>query len=158
MHDCRGRLIGYAGAVRQAAANAENPLHRFLSRRERNGKILDFDRSAFLYNGNRLKTPCDDLIVVEWFPAVWWLHQCGFPHVVALMGSAEHEMQADLIVEAVKPSSLVWVLPGWRPKGDDLAMTLLPAISPRRFVRWVKLGGDCQPTEMGAEEVKACFA
>ena len=146
LHDAGGRLIGYAGGlVDEASATDENPLYRFPARRERDGRTLEFDRSAFLYNGHRIKGPCDDLIVVEWFPSAWWLHQCGFPHTVALMGSASLERQADLIVEAVKPSGRVWILPDSGKNGEDLAVALLTEISPIRFVRWVKIGGGHHP-------------
>lgn len=159
LHDSPGRLIGYAGRlVVDSEVNSDNPLYRFPGKRERNGKVLEFDRSAFLYNGHRLKKSCEDIIVVEWFPAVWWLHQCGFPHAVALMGSAGLDIQADLIVEASQPSGRVWLMPAGTRKGEELAKRLLPMISPRRFVRWVCLGGDCLPTEMEAEDLKACFA
>lgn len=158
LHDAHGRLIGYAGRlVNDSEANPENPLYRFPSRRERNGRILEFNRSAFLYNGHRLTVPCDDLIVVEQFPSVWWLHQNGFPSAVALMGAASLEIQTQFIVEATAHSGRIWLMPDGGRKGEELVLRLLPMISHHRFVRWVCLGGDCQPTGMEAEELKSCF-
>lgn len=158
LHDAHGRLIGYAGRlVEESQASPENPLFRLPSKRERNGRILEFDRSAFLYNGHRLKTPCDELIVVEQFPSVWWLHQCGFPSTVALMGAAGLDVQVELIVGALTPAGQVWLMPDGGRKGEELALRLLPAISSHRFVRWVCLGGVGRPTEMEEDELRACF-
>ena len=53
----------------------------------------------------------DDLIVVEGFTGVWWLHQNGLPHVVGTVGSDCSERQAELIVSLVKPNGRVWIAP-----------------------------------------------
>jgi len=86
LHDAAGKLIGYCGrVVDDAAISEENPRYRFPSKRERDGRVFEFRKQAFIYNGFRFKTPLDDLIVVEGFTSVWWLHQNGLPRVVAVM-------------------------------------------------------------------------
>jgi DNA primase len=158
LHDVGGRLIGYAGkVVDDALITGENPPYRFPPKRERDGKVLDFRRSAFLYNGHRIKAPCDDLFVVEQFPSVWWLHQNGFPNAVGLMGGECSEMQIELIVEAVKPDGRVWILPDGGKAGEELAHSLVLQVSSRRFVRWVRLAEGSQPTDMRPEELTASF-
>ena len=51
----------------------DNPRYRFPGKRERDGKLFEFRKTLFLYNGFRIKAPVDDLIVVEGFTGVWWL-------------------------------------------------------------------------------------
>jgi len=158
LHDAEGRLIGYAGrVVDDALVSGDNPLYRFPSKRERESKVLDFQKSAFLYNGQRIKAPCDDLVVVEQLPSVWWLHQSGFPQTVGLMGGDCSERQVELIVQSVKPDGRVWILPDGGKAGETLAQSLLSQVSPHRFVRWVKLGEGRKPADLNAEELKACF-
>lgn len=158
LHDAGGRLIGYAGRLLDdALASGDNPLYRFPGKRERQGTVLDFRKSAFLYNGHRIKTPCDDLFVVEQFPSVWWLHQNGFPNAVALMGGECSEIQIELIVEAVKPDGRVWILPDGGKAGDALAHSLVLQVCSRRFVRWVRLAAGSLPTGIRPEEMTATF-
>jgi hypothetical protein len=78
-----GALVGYAGrVVDDAAITEDNPRYRFPGARERDGKVFEFRKTLFLYNGFQLKAPIDDLIVVEGFTGVWWLHQNGFPRIM----------------------------------------------------------------------------
>ena len=66
LNDQDGKLLGYAGRViDDTAITKENPRYRFPSRREHEGKIYEFRKTLFLYNGFRIKAPCDDLFVVE---------------------------------------------------------------------------------------------
>ena len=158
LHDHEARLIGYAGrVVDDGAITGENPKYRFPSKRERDGLLHEFHKALFLYNGHRIKAPLDDLIVVEGFPSVWWLHQHGLPHAVAVMGAECSERQAALIVSSVKLSGRVWIAADGNKAGDRLAESLFLQVSPHRFVRWVRLVDDRQPTDMPAEELKTCF-
>ena len=158
LHDQDGKLIGYAGRVVDDAAIGENnPRYRFPGARQRDGKFFEFRKMLFLYNGFRIKEPVDDLIVVEGFPSVWWLHQNGVPHAVATMGADCSEKQAELIVSLVKPMGRVWLLPDADKAGERYAQTLLSLISPHRFVRWVKMADAKQPTDLSSEQLKTCF-
>ena len=59
-----GELVGYGGrVVDDSTINEDNPRYRFPGARERDGKILEFRKTLFLYNGFRIKGPVDDLIV-----------------------------------------------------------------------------------------------
>lgn len=91
------------------AITEDNPRYRFPGERERDGKVFEFRKTLFLYNGFRFKTPLDDLIVVEGFTSMWWLFQNGLPHTVATMGADCSERQAALIVSLVKPMGRVWM-------------------------------------------------
>jgi DNA primase len=158
LHDHKGRLVGYAGRVVDETVVVENnPRYRFPGKRERDGKVFEFRKTRFLYNGFRIKVPIDDLIVVEGFASVWWLHQNGLPHVVATMGIDCSERQAEIIVSLVKPSGRVWIMPDGDDAGRRGAQCFLLHVSPHRFVRWVKLGDDRQPTDLSGEQLKASF-
>jgi DNA primase len=164
LHDHDGKLVGYAGrVVDDSTISEDNPRYRFPGERERDGKIFEFRKTLFLYNGFRIKAPVDDLIVVEGFTSVWWLNQNRLPNVVGLMGADCSERQAELIVSLVKPDGRVWLMPDGNQTGNRneagkrCAQSLLLQVSPHRFVRWVKLGDDMQPTDLSAEQLKTSF-
>lgn len=158
LHDAAGTLVGYAGrVVDDAAITEENPRYRFPGERERDGKVFEFRKTQFLYNGFCLKVPVDDLIVVEGFTSVWWLVQNGLPDVVATMGADCSERQAELIVSSVKPDGRVWIAPDGDKAGERHAQTLLTLISPHRPVRWVKMADGKQPTDLAREQLITCF-
>jgi DNA primase len=164
LHDHEGNLVGYAGrVVDDATITEENPRYRLPGERERDGKIFEFRKTLFVYNGFRVKAPVDDLIVVESFTGVWWLTQNGQPHVVATMGADCSEKQAELIVSLVKPNGRLWLIPDGNQTGNRneagkrCALSLLIQVSSHRFVRWVKLADDNQPTDLSAKQLKISF-
>lgn len=158
LHDQAGQLVGYAGrVVDDSTIGEDNPRYRLPTKRERNGVIHEFRKTLFLYNGYRFKEPVDDLVVVEGFPSVWWMHQGGIPHVVATMGSDCSDEQAKLIVSLVNPSGRIWIIPDGDEAGERYASTLLLKLSPHRFVRWVTLDADDQPTDLSVEQLKQHF-
>lgn len=133
----------------------ENPRYRFPGERKRDGKLFEFRKTLFLYNGFRFKEPVDDLIVVESFTSVWRLVQNGLPDVVATMGSDCSEKQAELIVSLVKLGGRVWTLSDGDSAGERHAVSVLSQVSPHRWVRWVKLDESKQPTDLPAERLTA---
>jgi len=156
LHDSIGTLIGYAGrVVDENAINEDNPRYRFPGARKRGDAQHEFRKSLFLYNGFRIQSPVDDLIVVEGFTSVWWLHQNGLPLVVATMGADCSEKQAQLIVSLVKPKGMIRIMPDGDAAGERHAQSLLLQTSPYRFVRWVKLGDGKQPTDLSREQLKS---
>ena len=158
LHDHAGKLVGYAGrVVDDASISEDNPRYRLPSKRERDGKIFEFRKTLFLYNGFRVKAPVDDLIVVEGFTGVWWLHQNGLSNVVATMGADCSEKQSELIVSLVKPSGMVWITPDGDAAGLRHAQTLLMLISPHRAMRWLKMADGKQPTDLSVEQLKTRF-
>jgi len=156
LHDQQARLIGYAGRlVDDSAVNEDNPRYRFPGPRERKGVPVEFRKTWFLYNGHRFKEPLGELIVVEGFTAVWWLHQHGFSNVGAPMGADFSERQAELLVKLTRPDARIWLLPDGDKAGERCAGEMLRAISPHRFCRWVRLHEGQQPTDLAAQQLKA---
>lgn len=158
LHDHLGNLIGYAGRlVDDRLINEDNPKYLLPTKRERNGTIHEFRKTMFLYNGFRIAGLVDELIVVEGFPSVWWLTQCGFPHVVATMGADCSDRHAELIVSLVKSSGRVWIMPDGDEAGSRFASALLLKVAPYRLVRWAKIQTGCQPTDLVTELLKKSF-
>lgn len=158
LHDHGGRLVGYAGrVVDDSMITDDNPRYKLPGEREREGKIYEFRKTLFLYNGYRIQAPVDDLIVVEGFTGVWWLDQNELPNVVATMGADCSERQAELIVSLAKPSGTVWMMTDGDKAGERHAHTLLTLVSPCRAVRWVKLQDGKQPTDLSREQLKSSF-
>jgi len=158
LHDHAGKLVGYAGrVVDDSAISEDNPRYRFPGARKRDGKLFEFRKTLFLYNGCQIKTPVDDLIVVEGFTGVWWLVQNGLTSVVGTMGADCSEKQAELIISLVNPTGTVWIMSDGGKAGERHAQTLLTLISPHRAVRWAKLTDDKQPTDLSVEELKMSF-
>jgi DNA primase len=154
LHDHKGKLVGYAGrVVDDAAISEDNPRYRFPGKRERNGVLYEFRKTQFLYNGYRMETPVDDLIVVEGFMSVWWLHQNGLTQVVATMGADCSDRQAELVVSLVNPNGRVWLMPDGDDAGERFAAAFLTRVAPDRFTRWVKLEAGRQPTDYTGEEL-----
>lgn len=158
LHDTIGKLIGYAGRViDDSTITEDNPRYKFPAKRERDGVLIEFRKTLFLYNGFRVPGVQSDLGVVEGFASVWWLHQNGFPSVVSTMGAECSDEQADLIVRLVKPGGHIWAVPDGDKAGEKFASALLTKLSAHRFVRWVKLAKGLQPTDMSGDQMKACF-
>lgn len=146
--DMRGHLIGYAGRlVDDSKADKDHPRYMFPPKRNRDGVLYEFKKSEFVYNGHLVKTPVEDLVVVEGFTAVWWLWQHGYTATVALMGSVCPERQAEILVSMVNESGRLWLMPDGDPAGVTCAEHLLMQLSPHRLVRWVKLAEGVQPTD-----------
>ena len=157
LHNMAGVLVGYAGrVVDDSKITEQNPRYKFPGERKRDGKLFEFRKTLFLYNGFRFKEPLDDLILVESFTSVWWLYQNGLPNVAATMGADCSDKQAELIASLVKPAGRVWALTDGDPAGERHAHSLLTKVSPHRFVRWVKMADGKQPTDLSAERLKIC--
>ncbi len=153
-----GELIGYAGrVVDDELISPENPKYLFPSERERDGKIHKFMKSLVLYNGDGILGPVKDLVVVEGFPAVWWLWQNGVQNVVGLMGASCSKEQAALIVDLVEPTGVVWVFADGDEAGKRCAASVFLQIAPERFVRRVVCEDGAQPTDWMAEEILGSF-
>jgi len=153
IHNADGDLVGYAGRlVDDNAIDDKNSKYLFPGPRERNGKLLEFHKSLLVYNAHRLTWPMEDLIVVEGFPACWWLTQWGYANVVALMGSSCSEDQARIIVSGLVPGGRAWIFTDADDSGEKCAASALTHISPHRFCRWMKLSRgqptDCTPGDL----------
>jgi DNA primase len=118
---------------------------------------VGFHKSLVVYNLHRAQDFAKDagLIVVEGFFDAMRVWQAGYPHVVALMGSAMSEAQEELIVTAVGPEGKVALMfdedeAGW--KGREEALSRL---SGRVYVRVIGLGEEGrQPDGLSEEDLK----
>jgi DNA primase len=158
LHNQKGEFIGYAGRlIDDSAITDEQPKYKFPGERKRDEVVYEFKKTLFVYNGHRVQGPAGNLIVVEGFPAVWWLSQAGYSHVVGLMGSSCSDEQADIIKNLVSPGGRLWFFPDGDPAGEHCAIDLLTKLSPFRFVRWIKLESGRQPTDCGPQELATLF-
>jgi DNA primase len=158
LHDRDGKLLGYAGrVVDDSTITDENPRYRFPSRRERNGTVYEFRKALFLYNGFRLTTRDEPVIVVQDFESVWWLNQNGFTRAVATMGADCSDEQMEIILSLVLSAGQVWVMPNGDKEGEQFAQSLLVRLSPHRPVRWMKLRNGDRPTDLSKDELASCF-
>ncbi len=158
IQDPKGQLVGYAGRLtKDEEIRKENPKYLFPGTRVKDDVILEFRSSLLLYNCHGIKEPMDHLFVVEGFPATWWLWQADYRNVVALMGSSCSDEQGKLIIDLVKPDGKVWHLPDGNDAGRRCALSLLERVSPHRFVRWIRLTDEEQPTDLMPDELMAVF-
>ena len=159
LHVQEGSLVGYAGRILyDQFVTAENPRYLFPGSRERQGVVHEFRKSRFLYNGSRMGAHLEDLFVVEGFQSVWWLHQNGYPTTVATMGSECSVTQIDLIISMTNYRSRVWVMPNGDIAGDSFAESVVCRVSPYRFIRWVRLEDNQQPTDLSEADLAERFA
>ena len=157
LRDSSGQLIGYAGeAIDESLVPAPTPRYSFPERRERDGKALEFRRSLFIYNGSRIRSPVDEVVVVEDFASVWRLFENGFRQVVSVMSHECSPEQIELIASAVKPLGRVWLVTN--QGGEQLAQSMLSETATRHFVRWVRLTGRKRLVDFSSDELKACFS
>ena len=158
LHDTKGRLVGYAGRViDDAAISEDNPKYRFPSKRERKGVLHEFHKSHLLYNAHRIKGPVDQLVVVEGFSSVWWLHQAGIENVVALMGSSCSPEQSAIIQAVTSTAGRIAVFPDGDDAGERCAQSVFGAVGPHRWIRWVRLPAGRQPTDCQPDELAQFF-
>jgi DNA primase len=154
LHDAAGKLIGYAGRVVDDTLISEtNPKYRFPGKREYQGKIIEFHKSLFLYNGYRVRN-ATNIIVVEGFVSAWWLWQCGYPQVVALMGSSCSEQQLDLIVNASAPDGTVWIITDNDDAGVQCGGDLVELLDGMRKCEWLRISNGRQPTDYALKELR----
>jgi DNA primase len=118
---------------------------------------LQFKKSLFLYNGWSIARRVRDLIVVEGFPATWWLWQNGVSAVVALMGSSCSKEQGELIVKLVEPTGSLWVFTDGDDAGRRCAASVFFHVGPHRFTRLVPCDEGQQPTDWTPEEILGSF-
>jgi len=140
--------------VDDKAITEDNPRYLLPGSRTRQGKTFEFRKTRFLYNGFRIEAPVADLIVVESFTSVWWLHQGCIANVVATMGADCSERQAELIASLVKTDGRVWIVSDGDPAGERHAHSILTLVSLQRLVRWVKLGEGKQPTDYSVPSLR----
>lgn len=158
LHDPSGRLIGYAGiAADETTVAGKQGSYVFPSERERDGVVRQFNKNLFLYNGHRIPKPCEDLVLTAFFESVWFLNQNGIENAVATMGDEPSPIQLDLVLAMVPEYGRIWIAPDGSKDGDAFARMALSYLSPRRFVRWVKMDQGVRLPEVSSAEVKQRF-
>ena len=158
LHSAAGELVGYAGRiVDEKNVNDENPKYRLPGGRKVGEAIHEFRKSEFLFNGHRIAGPVKQLLVVEGFFGAMWLHQCGYPNVVAVMGASCSPRQAELIAALTAEDGLVCVMPDGDSGGRLCALSVFEHVGYTRPVRWVRLEEGKQPDSFTAPELAALF-
>jgi DNA primase len=150
-----GQLVGYAGRlVDDDAIDADTPKYRFPGDRTKGGTKFIFRKSELLYHPDELRG-CKSkyLFLVEGFPSVWWFWQHRIRPVVAVMGASLSERQAELVCELTADDARIVLIPDGNDAGVRLAQSALALISPQRFVRWVRLADEKQPTDLPGDEL-----
>jgi DNA primase len=155
LHNPGGELVGYAGRItKDSMISDECPKYRFPGTRVRDGVQYEFRSSHLLYNYHRIRGRVLDLIVVEGFASTWWLHQCGYGNVAALMGSSCSDDQADLIAAV---AGRVWILSDGDDAGRLCADSVWNKLGTRLLCRHLKLAEGSQPTALSEEELDDMF-
>jgi hypothetical protein len=114
----------------------------------RNGSTaFTWPRPVFRYP----KESVQDLIIVEGFPSVWWLHQNGFPNVLASMGNSWSEEQIKLVLHYLHPKGRAWVITDGDFDGRRGAGILMKQIVKERLTRLIDLPDGKQPTDFPVE-------
>jgi DNA primase len=134
IHNPRRELVAYAGRTLRGAEP------KYLVPK-------GFRKSLELFNLHRVKG--EEVILVEGFFSVMWLHQLGYP-AVGLMGSSLSEAQRKLLERFQR---VVIMLDG-DEAGRAAARKIAAMLITSRFVRVVKLLDGTQPDTLSAEEVQ----
>ena len=138
IHDEHGRLVAYCGR----SVDGTPPRYRFPAR---------FRKSAVLFNYHRAAAGGDlRVIVVEGFFDCMRVYQAGFTSVVALMGAALSQQQADLL--AGRFGEIVLMLDG-DPAGREGTRDAASRLIGRSSVQRIMLAPGRQPDEMSSEEI-----
>lgn len=134
IHNPQGELVAYAGR----ALEAFDPKYLF---------PRGFRKSLALFNLHRVKG--EEVILVEGFFPVMWLHQLGY-HAVGLMGSSLSDAQQKLL----KRFKRVVIMLDGDEAGRAAAGTIAAKLMKTRFVRVVDLPEGIQPDALSAEELR----
>jgi DNA primase len=154
LHDLECRLVGYAGRIIfDDAIDEQNPKYLYPARRQREGKVLEFAKSLLLYHGHALpEIPAHDLIVVQGFPAAWWLWQNGHRNVVSLMGTTCSADQAIAIFKLTVRSARIWCFTDADQNGQKCAHNFFTEVGPHRFCKWIRPSHG-QPTNCDVKQI-----
>src|SRR5207249_3181024 len=139
IHDERGRLVAYCGR----SVSGEPPRYKFPA---------GFRKSAVLFNYHRAAAGNDRrVVVVEGFFDCMRVHQAGFTSVVALMGAALSQQQADLL--SGRFTEIALMLDG-DPSGRAGTHHAAARLMRRCSVHQVLLAPGRQPDGMSNEEIR----
>lgn len=151
IHNERGELVAYSGRYLGEPPEGR-PKYLLPSGFRKSQVVFNLDRA-----GKNAKE--SGLVVVEGFFDVFRVWQAGFPHVVAIMGSALSERQSDLLVASVGPSGRIALLLDQDDAGRSCSTRCIDELSSRVFVKAFALPheGD-QPDLLSKDQIRQVFA
>lgn len=145
IHDGEGNLVAYAGRW----VGKDPP--------EGEGKYKlppKFEKSAVVFNLQRVQRwetkRTEEVILVEGYFSVFWLHQNGWPNVVAVMGSSLSERQRELIAERF---DRVRILLDGDDAGREAAKKIAVDLGRQLFVKLLNCPHERQPDDLSPEEL-----
>jgi DNA primase len=94
----------------------------------------------------------DCCVLVEGFFACMWVYQCGYPSVVALMGSSLSAEQEELLLKNF--SRLILMLDG-NTAGREATEKIAGRLMRRMFVKMVELPDEAQPDTLSTEQIQS---
>ena len=149
IQDHEGKLVAYAG--RWAGEDSEIP------KGEGKYKLpAGFHKSLVVYNLQRIPADTKQVILVEGFFSVFWLHQVGYRNVVSTMGSSLSDEQLKLLRERVRGVQVFF-------DGDSAGETGALEVGAKLYAsgiwcRMVNCPAGKQPDHLSAEELKLLLA
>jgi len=144
IHSEKGELVAYAG---RWAGDQGLP--------EGEGKYKlppGFSKGQVLFNLNRVEPGAKTVIVVEGYFPVFWLHQCGFPSVVALMGRTLPAKQKELLAKHFKGVKLF--LDGDQP-GQEAAIAIAGDLARELWVKIIPCPSTLQPDDLSETDLRS---
>ncbi len=145
IQDHEGKLVAYAG--RWAGEDSKIP--------EGEGKYklpAGFHKSLVVYNLHRIPPGTKQVIIVEGFFSVFWLHQIGYRNVVSTMGSSISGEQLELLRARVQGVQVFFDGDSAGERGAlDVGSQLYAS---GLWCRLVKCPENKQPDHLSTEELK----
>jgi DNA primase len=145
IHNASGELVAYAG--RWVGPDKEIP--------EGEGKYklpAGFHKSRVVYNLHRVPEGTKEVVLVEGFFSVHWLHQNGWPNTVSVMGSSLSAEQLELLTTRFKGVRLL--LDGDNA-GVEASKAIALQLASRVWVRICSCPEGLQPDRLPAHELAA---
>lgn len=117
----------------------------------------NFQKSAVLYNLDRITADAQSLIIVEGFFSVFWLRQCGYPNVVALMGCSLSDAQKAMLMERFQRRWIFLFLDGDEP-GREASKKIAEELSSDLWVKTIECPDGRQPDQLSPSEVQSLLS
>lgn len=143
IHNEQGQLVAYAGRATTDELAGKDGKYKLPQ---------GFQKSRVVWNLRRAREHGrNGLVVVEGFFDAMHVHQAGFPNVVALMGSALSDEQAQLLVDSTEKLALLF-------DGDDAgvncAREFWKKVRHQVFMKEIKLKDGEQPDALAGHRIE----
>ena len=155
LRDIEGGLIGISG--RSMDPNVKTNKYKVYTSEytEWGLPVSKIDKGTILWNAHRALAVCattdSPLILVEGFKACMWVHQCGFPNVVALLGNYVTDDQK-WIIERIT-NRIIFMLDGNTP-GREGTLKNGRRLQSSKHIKVAHVPEDQQPDDLQIETVK----